>query len=65
MPKPRKLIYSLICLHIVFSFKIVHRGGADRTCGGFGMIRGAPNHRGRWPPVACGNYLLDLRRHDA
>jgi hypothetical protein len=29
--QPHKLIYSLICLHITRAFKIVHRGGADRT----------------------------------
>ena len=29
--QPQKLIYSLICLHIMLAFKIVHRRGADRT----------------------------------
>src|SRR5216683_1735499 len=29
--QPHKLIYSLICLHIMLAFKIVHRRGADRT----------------------------------
>ena len=27
----RKLIYSLICLHITLAFKIIHRRSADRT----------------------------------
>jgi hypothetical protein len=26
-----KLIHALMWLHVAFSFKIVHRGGADRT----------------------------------
>jgi hypothetical protein len=26
-----KLIYALMWLHVAFSFKIVHRGGADRA----------------------------------
>src|SRR5262245_38419903 len=29
--QPHKLIYSLICPHIMLAFKIVHRRGADRT----------------------------------
>src|SRR5436305_4872850 len=29
--QPRKLIYSLICLHIMFAFQIIHRRSADRT----------------------------------
>jgi hypothetical protein len=29
--QPHKLIYSLIRLHIMLTFKIVHRRGADRT----------------------------------
>jgi hypothetical protein len=28
--QPQKLIYSLICLHLMLAFKIVHRRGADR-----------------------------------
>src|ERR1700746_3612219 len=29
--QPHKLIYSLICPHIMLAFKIAHRSGADRT----------------------------------
>jgi hypothetical protein len=29
--QPYKLIYSLICLHVMFAFKIIHRGGANRA----------------------------------
>jgi hypothetical protein len=31
LAQPHKLIYSLICPHIMLAFKIVHRRGADRT----------------------------------
>jgi hypothetical protein len=30
--EPHKLIYALICLHIMLAFKIVYRRDADRTC---------------------------------
>jgi len=29
--QPHKLIYSLMWLHATFTFKVVHRRGADRT----------------------------------
>jgi hypothetical protein len=29
--QPHKLIYALVWLHVTFTLKIVHRGGADRT----------------------------------
>jgi hypothetical protein len=29
--QPHELIYALVWLHVTFSFKIVHRCGADRT----------------------------------
>jgi hypothetical protein len=30
-PQPHKLIYALMWLDVTFTFKIVHRRGADRT----------------------------------
>jgi len=29
--QPHKLLYALIRLYVTLTFKIVHRGGADRT----------------------------------
>jgi len=37
--QPHKLIYSLICPHIMLAFKIVHRCGADRTPHSLALIK--------------------------
>jgi hypothetical protein len=39
LAQPHKLIYSLICLHIMLAFKIVHRRGADRTAHRLALIK--------------------------
>ena len=37
--QPHKLVYALICLHIMLAFKIVHRRGAYRTLHSFALIK--------------------------
>jgi hypothetical protein len=59
--EPHKLIYSLICLHIVLAFKIVHRRGADRTPDYLALIkhREINNH----PIEVIGQHFTSLQRH--
>src|SRR5436190_23246834 len=59
--QPQKLIYSLICLHIMLAFKIVHRRGADRTPHCLALIR----HReiNNHPIEVVAQYFTSLQRH--
>jgi hypothetical protein len=59
--EPHKLIYSLICLHIVLAFKIVHRRGADRTPDCLALIkhREINNH----PIEVIAQHFTSLQRH--
>src|SRR5262245_5875387 len=59
--QPQKLIYSLICLHIMLAFKIVHRRGADRASHCLALIkdREINNH----PIEVVAQYFTSLQRH--
>jgi hypothetical protein len=59
--QPQKLIYSLICLHLVLAFKIVHRRGADRTPHCLALIK----HReiNDHPIEVVAQYFASLQRH--
>jgi hypothetical protein len=59
--QPQKLIYSLICLHIMLAFKIVHRRGADRTPHCLALIK----HReiNDHPIEVVAQYFASLQRH--
>src|SRR5438105_2839792 len=56
-----KLIYSLICLHIMLAFKIVHCRGADRTPHHVALIK----HReiNDHPIEVVAQYFTSLQRH--
>src|ERR1700738_2402930 len=58
---PQKLIYSLLCPHIMLAFKIVHRRGADRTPHCLALIK----HReiNDHPIEVVAQYLSSLQRH--
>jgi hypothetical protein len=59
--QPQKLIYSLICLHLMLAFKIVHRRGADRTPHCLALIK----HReiNDHPIEIVAQYFASLQRH--
>jgi hypothetical protein len=59
--QPQKLIYSLICLHLMLAFKIVHRRGADRTPHCLALIK----HReiNDHPIEVVAQYFASLQRH--
>src|SRR5215472_16219355 len=59
--KPQNLIYSLICLHLMLAFKIVHRRGADRTPHCLALIK----HReiNDHPIEVVAQYFASLQRH--
>src|SRR5205823_5664639 len=59
--QPHKLIYSLICPHIMLAFKIVHRRGADRTPHCLTLIK----HReiNDHPIEVVAQYFTSLQRH--
>src|SRR6516164_9679511 len=59
--QPHKLIYALICLHIMLAFKIVHRRGADRTLHCFALIK----HReiNDHPIKIVAQYFTSLQWH--
>src|SRR6516162_6284020 len=59
--QPQKLIYSLICLHLMLAFKIVHRRGADRTSHCLDLIK----HReiNDHPIEVVAQYFASLQRH--
>jgi hypothetical protein len=61
MAQPHKLIYALICLHIMPAFKIVHRRGADRTPHCLALIK----HRefNDHPIEVVAQYFTSLQRH--
>jgi hypothetical protein len=59
--QPQKLIYSLICLHIMFAFKIVHRGGADRAPHRLALIKHREINDHSIEVVA--QYFTSLQRH--
>src|SRR5262245_21095764 len=56
-----KLIYSLICLHIMLAFKIVHRRGADRAPHYVALIK----HReiNDHPIEVVAQHFTSLQRH--
>jgi hypothetical protein len=58
--QPQKLIYSLICLHLMLAFKIVHRRGADRTPHCLALIK----HReiNDHPIEVVAQYFASLQR---
>src|SRR3984893_8518637 len=59
--QPHKLIYSLICLHIMLAFKIIHRRGADRTPHCLALIK----HReiNDHPIEVVSQYFTSLQLH--
>jgi hypothetical protein len=59
--QPHKLIYSLICLHIMLAFKIIHRRGADRTPHCLALIK----HReiNDHPIEVVSQYFTSLQWH--
>jgi hypothetical protein len=59
--QPQKLIYSMICLHLMLAFKIVHRRGADRTPHCLALIK----HReiNDHPIEVVAQYFASLQRH--
>src|SRR5262245_20570880 len=59
--QPQKLIYSLICLHLMLAFKIVHRRGANRTPHCLAVIK----HReiNDHPIEVVAQYFASLQRH--
>jgi hypothetical protein len=59
--QPQKLIYSLICLHLMLAFRIVHRRGADRTPHCLALIK----HReiNDHPIEVVAQYFASLQRH--
>jgi hypothetical protein len=59
--QPQKLIYSLICLHIMFAFKMVHRGGADRAPHRLALIEHREINDHSIEVVA--HYFTSLQRH--
>src|SRR5262249_6208204 len=59
--QPQKLIYSLICLHLMLAFKIVHRRGADRTPHCLALIKHREINDHSIEVVA--QYFASLQRH--
>src|SRR5271165_7626702 len=59
--QPHKLIYSMICLHVILALKIVHRRGADRTPHCLALIK----HReiNDHPIEVVAQYFSSLQRH--
>jgi len=59
--QPHELIYALVWLHVTFSFKIVHRGGADRALNLLVLIehRKLNDH----PIEVEAPHLASLQRH--
>src|SRR5262249_47413048 len=59
--QPQKLIYSLICLHLMLAFKVVHRRGADRTPHCLAQVK----HReiNDHPIEVVAQYFASLQRH--
>ena len=59
--QPQKLIYSLICLHLMLAFEVVHRRGADRTPHCLALIkhREIDDH----PIEVVAQYFASLQRH--
>jgi hypothetical protein len=59
--QPQKLICSLICLHLMLAFKVVHRRGADRTphCLAQVKYREINDH----PIEVVAQYFASLQRH--
>src|SRR5215813_1675232 len=59
--QPQKLIYSLICLHLMLAFKVVHRRGSDRTPHCLALVK----HReiNDHPIEVVAQYFASLQRH--